>query len=42
VANPRKSEQTRMFHLIALAFQMGYLVGPVMHYLIEVNPKIVF
>ena len=42
VANTGKSEETRMIHLVALAFQMGYLVGPAMHMLMETNPAIVF
>jgi Bax inhibitor 1 len=42
VSNTSKSEDSRMVHLLALAFQMGYLTGPGMHLLMEVNPTIVF
>jgi FtsH-binding integral membrane protein len=41
IANRRNSEDMRMFYLAGLAFQMGYLVGPFINHLVEVEPMIV-
>lgn len=41
VQNRSNTEDSRLMHLAALAFQMGYLVGPLMHLLVEINPKLV-
>jgi hypothetical protein len=38
VTNSMESENTRMGYLWALAFGMGYLVGPMMHHLAEFEP----
>lgn len=42
VMNRANSEDTRMLFLGGLAFQMGFLVGPAMHLLMEHQPQIVF
>ena len=39
--NRMNSESTRRNFLYALAFQLGFLVGPAMHILVEVEPKLV-
>ena len=41
VANRANSEDKRMIYLVALAFQMGFLAGPALHYLVQVNPELV-
>jgi FtsH-binding integral membrane protein len=38
VNNRSHPEQTRMLYLAALAFQLGYLVGPAIHHIADVNP----
>ena len=40
VTNIYEPEQTRMGYLWAVAFSMGFLVGPVMHHLAEFEPMI--
>lgn len=40
VANKSNSEDMRMFYLAGLAFQMGYLTGPFINHLVEVEPQI--
>ena len=40
VTNIYENENTRMGYLWALAFGMGFLVGPVMHHLAEFEPMI--
>jgi len=41
VANRGNSDNMRMGCLAGLAFQMGFLIGPVMHVLVAVDPKLV-
>jgi hypothetical protein len=41
VANKSNSEDKRMVCLSAFAFQLGFLVGPALHHLVQVNPEIV-
>ena len=41
ISNRSNTEEMRMFYLGGLAFQMGYLVGPFMNVLVEVEPMIV-
>lgn len=41
ISNKSNSEDMRMFYLGGLAFQMGYLVGPFINHMIEVEPMIV-
>jgi len=40
VSNVHENEQTRIGYLWALAFSMGFLVGPMMHHLAEFEPMI--
>ena len=40
VSNRQEDENTRIGYLWAIAFCMGFLVGPVMHHLAEVQPMI--
>ena len=40
VSNVYEDERTRMGYLWALAFCMGFLVGPLMHHLAEFEPSI--
>ena len=39
--NRANSEDTRKAYLAGLAFQLGFLVGPALHYLVEFEPTIV-
>ena len=39
--NRRNSEDHRKGYLAGLAFMMGFIVGPALHYLMEVEPRIV-
>ena len=41
VVNRENLEESRLIYLGALAFQMGFLVGPAMHLLVEIHPQIV-
>jgi FtsH-binding integral membrane protein len=41
IHNRANSEDSRMMYLAGLAFMMGFLVGPSMHYLVDVEPMIV-
>jgi FtsH-binding integral membrane protein len=41
IANRQNSEDWRMGCLAGLAFQMGYLVGPAMHMIVNVYPELV-
>merc|ERR1712224_560961 len=41
VSSPYMPEQERMGYMWALAFCMGFLVGPAMHQIIEFDPSII-
>lgn len=41
VSNKSNSENSRMGYLAAFAFQMGFLVGPAMHYLVHMESELV-
>lgn len=40
ISNRNNSEDSRMLYLATLAFQLGFLVGPAIHHIAEVNPKL--
>ncbi len=40
ISNKRNSEDSRMIFLGALAFQLGFLVGPAIHRVAQFNPQI--
>lgn len=41
IANRHNSDDWRFGCLTALAFQMGWLIGPAMHLLVDVYPELV-
>ena len=40
VRNPNNSENTQIMYLLAVAFSMGFLVGPGINHFAEVKPEL--